>query len=279
METIVNGCRIYYETMGEGPALVILHGGPGLGDCRDQVRDYGILQDQYRLLFYDARGSGRSEEKGPYSHDQWCADLDELTRQVGIDKFALLGHSYGGIVAQEYALRHPERLTQLILVDTTPSTIENDETVARALAANLPGVEEEWLRRLFEGKVASNEEMRQMWWGILPLYFEGEFDPVAAEEATNQIYFHYQTHNYAFAVNQPAYDVRPKLGSLKVPTLIICGVNDWVTPLAKSEEIQSLIPGSELVVFHHSGHMPMVEESEKFIGTLRSFLAKTQVQA
>src|ERR671939_10873 len=115
----VNGARLYYETHGpeDAPALVILHGGPGVGDCRDQVRDFGPLADEFRLVFYDARGSGRSEDKPPYTHDQWVADADELTRQLGIETFALLGHSYGGIVAQEYAIAHPERLRGLILVD------------------------------------------------------------------------------------------------------------------------------------------------------------------
>src|SRR5215210_2521163 len=150
MEATVNGVRLYYETFGDqnAPAVVILHGGPGLGDCRDQIRDLGALQDEFRLLFYDARGSGRSEEKPPYTHDQWAADIDELTRQVGIDRFALIGHSYGGIVAQEYALRHQDRLVGLVLVDTAASTVDNEESIRRALAAGLPGIVEDWLRRL-----------------------------------------------------------------------------------------------------------------------------------
>lgn len=106
MEATVNGARLYYETLGDEstPALVLLHGGPGVGDSRDQVRDYGALQNEFRLLFYDARGSGRSEDRPPYTHAQWVDDVDVLTRQVCIDRFTLLGHSYGGIVAQEYAL-------------------------------------------------------------------------------------------------------------------------------------------------------------------------------
>jgi proline-specific peptidase len=273
-EATVNGARLYYEVHGpeDAPALVILHGGPGVGDCRDQVRDYSSLADEFRLLFFDARGSGRSEEKPPYTHPQWVADVDELTRQVGIDKFALLGHSYGGIVAHEYVLAHPERLTQLILVDTTADTVENEETVRRALAANLPGIEEDWLRELFEGRVKSNEQMRDMWELLLPLYFEGPFDPALPKQIADDTYFHCETHNYAFSVNNPAYDVRSRLGEVKVPTLVICGGNDWITPLKKSEEIVSLIPNSRLEVFEHSGHMPMIEESEKFLSVLRSFL-------
>ncbi|HEY1367358.1 MAG TPA: alpha/beta fold hydrolase [Gaiellaceae bacterium] len=273
-QATVNGATLHVETLGppDGAPLAILHGGPGLGDCRDQLRDYGPLQDEFRLLFYDARGSGRSEERPPYTHEQWAADVDELTRQQGFDRFGLLGHSYGGIVAMEYVVRHPERLTHLILVDTTPATVENEESIRRALAAGLPGIEEGWLRKLFEGRVDSNEEMRGMWEALLPLYFEGEFDPALPKQMADRTFFHYATHNFAFSVNNPSYDVRGRLGDVDVPTLVICGANDWITPLTTSKEIASLIPGSLLEVFEHSGHMPMIEENEKFVAVVRDFL-------
>ena len=270
----VNGARLYYETHGpdDAPAVVILHGGPGVGDCRDQVRDYGALADEFRLLFYDARGSGRSEDVPPYTHEQWVADADELTRQLGFEEFALLGHSYGGIVAQEYVLRHPERVRQLVLVDTSPSTVENEETIQRALAAGLPGIEEDWLRKLFEGRVDSDQEMHGMWEQLLPLYFEGPFDPALPKQIADDTFFHHATHNHAFSVNNPAFDVRERLAEVSAPTLVMCGGNDWITPLPKSEAIVSLIPDARLEVFEHSGHMPMVEEPEKFLTVLRGFL-------
>jgi proline iminopeptidase len=270
----VNGAQLYCETLGaeDAPVLVILHGGPGVGDCRDQVRDYGPLADEFRLVFYDARGSGRSEDKPPYTHEQWVADVDELTRQLGIETFALLGHSYGGIVAQEYAVAGGERLRQLILVDTAASTVENEASIRRALEAKLPGIEEDWLRKLFEGRVDSDEEMHGMWEALLPLYFDGPFDPALPKQMADDTYFHHATHNFAFSVNNPNYDVRDRLPAVDVPTLVICGGNDWITPLAKSKEIVSLIAGSRLEVFDNSGHMPMLEEPEKFITILRGFL-------
>jgi proline-specific peptidase len=271
---VVHGAQLYCETLGreDAPVLVILHGGPGVGDCRDQVRDCGPLADEFRLVFYDARGSGRSEDKPPYTHGQWVADVDGLTRQLGIETFALLGHSYGGIVAQEYVVAGAERLRQLILVDTSPSTVENEVSIRRALEAGLPGIEEGWLRKLFEGRVDSDEEMHGMWEALLPLYFDGPFDPALPRQMADDTYFHHATHNFAFSVNNPTYDVRDRLPAVDVPTHVICGGNDWITPLEKSEEIVSLIPNSRLEVFDKSGHMPMMEESEKFIDVLRGFL-------
>jgi proline iminopeptidase len=277
-ELTINGARLWYELLGPdgAPAVAILHGGPGVGDCRDQVRDYGALADEFRLLFYDARGSGRSADVPPYTHEQWVADLDELTRRLGIETFALLGHSYGGIVAQEYAIAHPERLRQLILVDTSPSTVENEESIRRALAAGRPDIEEGWLRTLFEGRVESDEQMRGMWESLLPLYFDGPYDPGLPKQKADDTYFHYATHNYAFSVNNPAFDVRDRLPQVRVPTLVMCGASDWITPLAKSQEIAALIPASRLEVFDHSGHMPMFEEPERFQAVLRAFLSEAR---
>jgi pimeloyl-ACP methyl ester carboxylesterase len=268
---VVNGARLHVEVYGpeDALALVVLHGGPGVGDCRDHVRDLGALADEYRLVFYDARGSGRSEDVPPYTHEQWVADLDELTRQLGIETFALLGHSYGGIVAQEYALTHPDRLRALILGDTAASTVDNEESIRRALAPGLPGIEEGWLRRLFEGRVESNQEIDAMWRALRPLYFDGPMDSAQLDRET---YFHYATHNFAFSVNNPAFDVRDKLPEMRIPTLVMCGANDWITPLKRSQEIAALIPGSRLEVFERSGHMPMAEERERCVSVVRAFL-------
>jgi proline iminopeptidase len=115
--------------------------------------------------------------------------------------------------------------------------------------------------------------MREMWELLLPLYFEGPFDPSLPKEMAAQTYFHHETHNYAFSVNNPNYDVRARLGEIRVPTLVICGGKDWITPLSTSEQIVAGIAGSRLEVFDKSGHMPMLEEPEKFISVLRSFLA------
>ena len=84
---------------------------------------------------------------------------------------------------------------------------------------------------------------------------------VAAEGDGGADVFHHQTHNYAFSVNNPSYDVRPLLGGIRVPTLVICEANDRITPLAESEEIAARIPDSRLEVFESSGHMPAVESS------------------
>jgi proline iminopeptidase len=276
LETTVNGVRLFHELIGpsDAPALVALHGGPGVGDSRDQARDLAPLGDEYTVLTYDARGSGRSADGPPYTHAQWVDDLDSLTRALGIERFALLGHSYGGILAQEYALAHQDRLTRLLLVDTTPSSIENAPTIERALAAGLPGIEEAWLYKLFEGRLESNAEFRDMWELLLPLYYVGEMPAGLAKQLADDTYFHYATHNVAFSAGDPRFDLRPRLGEITVPVLAVCGANDWITPLALSEEIVAAVADGRVEVFSASGHMPMLEEPERFVSVVRAFLAE-----
>jgi proline iminopeptidase len=86
--------------------------------------------------------------------------------------------------------------------------------------------------------------------------------------------FRAETHNIAFSQNLPHYDLRDRLHTIQVPTLVVVGRHDWITPVASSEEIVSLIPNAELVVFENSGHSPQLEENEKFVKTVRDFLRR-----
>jgi proline iminopeptidase len=86
------------------------------------------------------------------------------------------------------------------------------------------------------------------------------------------IRFRHRTHNYAFSVNQPSFDIVGRLQSITVPTLVLVGRHDWITPLQASEEIARHIPNGRLVIFDKSGHAPQVEERERFLGEVRAFL-------
>jgi proline iminopeptidase len=86
--------------------------------------------------------------------------------------------------------------------------------------------------------------------------------------------FRAETHNAAFSTAVPAYDLRDRLHEIRVPTLIVVGRHDWITPVEASEEMAAGIPGAELVIFEHSGHSPQLEESERFLAVVRDFLTR-----
>jgi proline-specific peptidase len=274
VETI-NGVKLHVESQGTGPAILTLHGAPGLGSRHDDVAVWKpIAEDGYQVISYDQRGSGASDLAPPFSHEQLVADAEALRKNLGLGKIVLSGHSYGGFLAQEYALRHPENLAGLILGDTAASSAFQDRSMQRALGSGLPGITPEGLKRLFGGDTHSDEEFRQMYKAILPLYTESPPPPEAIDKEIAAIPFHYQTHNWAFSRNQPAFDLRAQLKKIRVPTLVMVGRKDWITPVEAAEEIARGIAGSRLVIFERSGHGPQHEENEKYLATVREFLSR-----
>lgn len=269
----VNGTRLYYEVEGSGPPLMLVHGGPGLSDHRANKSTHAALADQFTLIYFDLRGCGQSAQMPPdtYTHENFALDVEGLRQHLGLAKMALLGRSYGGYIAQEYAIRFQEKLTHLVLCDTAAWNGFRHLAMERALAANLPGVDYTMLDRLFAGQMRDNDEFREAYLAIVPLYYDHIDVEPARERARTQTYF-FETHNACFSRAQQNFDIRADLGKLRVPTLVIVGRHDWITPLPAAEEIASLIPGSRLEIFEHSGHAPQVEESEKYLATVRDFL-------
>jgi proline-specific peptidase len=273
MHATLNGVDLYYEVMGSGTPLIAVHGGPGLSDNRGYVQWLRPLTDTFQVVSYDLRGCGKSGHApdGSYSHADFVADLDALREHLGFEQFALLGTSYGGFISLEYALRHGERLTHLLLQDTAPS--HHNETAARenALKSGLPGISTEQLDRLFGGRVASDDELRTSFGAILPLY-RTTTDVESDDEQLDEIVFRYETHNFAFSRNIPQYDVRDRLSEIRAPTFVMVGRHDWITPVDQAEFLASHIPGARLAIFEHSGHGPMIEENDTFIACVREFV-------
>jgi proline-specific peptidase len=275
MYATLNGIRIFYTVEGAGATLICVHGGPGMSDHRGYARWLAPLADDYQLVLYDLRGCGQSGDApdDSYSHADFVADLDALRAHVGAERIALLGTSYGGFIALEYALRHPDRLSHLILVDTAPSYDHHDHAVQNALNSGLPGIDPVMLDQLFSGKMRDDDHFRAAFAAIQPLYRVTP-NPEADAERLAAIVFRYRTHNCAFSRNLPSYDLRHRLGQIQAPTLVLCGRHDWITPLDQSEYMAQHIPGAQLVVFDRSGHGPMSEENAAFLAAVRGFLAR-----
>jgi len=269
----VDDVRLRVHVRGDGPPIYAHHGAPGLGTHATPARAFGPLADAYRVVTFDARGSGESGAVPPYTHERWVADLDGLRETFGDERIVLTGGSYGGYVALEYVLAHPERVSHLILRDTAAS--HRFEAAARrnalARADEFPDIDEELLDRLFSGRVGSDAEFARGFAAIAPLY-DANYDPEKVAARVRSATFRAETHNAAFSRNMPGFDLTGRLHEIRVPTLITVGRHDWITPVAASEELAAGIAGSELVIFEASGHSPQLEENERFIAVVRDFL-------
>jgi proline iminopeptidase len=271
----INGNRLAVEVLGpdDAPVLIAHHGAPGLGSRAEPRASFGRLADTYRVVVFDARGSGQSEGNGTFSHEQWAADIDGLREWAGAETIIMAGGSYGGFMAMEYAIRYPDRVRALVLRDTSPDNSHEERALANALASSRVTVDREKLDRIFAGTVRDDDDLRDCWREILPLY-DFDYDPAAVARKVEETPYRYQAHNYAFSTNIPNYDLKPALPGISCPTLITVGRTDWITPVECSETIAGLIPDSRLVVFEKSGHSPQIEEAEAWTNVVRAFLAE-----
>ncbi|MEM9561620.1 MAG: alpha/beta fold hydrolase [Actinomycetota bacterium] len=266
-ELTVDDTTLFVETAGSGPPLVLLHGGLGLDHTYFRPT-FDQLADRATLVYYDHRGNGRSakpaDDGAEMTLDRLVDDTVALLDALGFDRATVLGHSYGGFLAQLLAIAHPERLSGLVLVDTVPAfdyqpePSGTDEQLAAFGAA-------------FSGPMADDATWRQTWSMIWPMYFH-RFD---ADEAAR---IDAGTHYAADAWNTSAgllatFNTIDQLPGVDVPTLVVGGRHDFITPPGPgAERLASLLPRAELALFEDSGHYPFVEQEAEFFARLRAFL-------
>jgi len=277
MRVAINGNELEIEVFGEDPDLPVMivhHGAPGLGSRAEPKSGYAAFRDRCRVVTFDARGSGESGGKPPFTHEQWVADVDAIRQWMGVDRFVMAGGSYGGFIAMEYAWRHPERLLALILRDTAADNAFRAGFTRAFLESDRVDLDPDLIHRVERGEVRSDEEFREFWRKALRIYAH-TYDPEAVEARAAATPYRYETHNFAFSKNVPAYDIKDRLERITCPTLVVVGRSDPVTPVWCSEAIVQRIKGARLEIFEKSGHSPPLEEPEKFQQIVRAFLDET----
>ena len=275
----VNGTRLYYEVRGQGIPMMMMHGGPGL-DHTYFLPWFDPVCAQMELIYYDHRRNGRSERPqsmAEISHDTWIADADALRAQLSYDRIILFGHSYGGALALEYALKYGDHLAGLVLCCTAPTfdyldvILENAK--ARGTAEQLKAIE-----AVLSGTIHEDAEWQKMWMTYLPLYFK-EYDPSVGTAMDRRTVYSVAAQNHANTHCLPCFNMLDRLGMITTPTLVISGREDWITPPAQAgERIHAGLPNSESVVFEESGHFPFIEETGPFTKLIADWIAGLQRQ-
>ncbi len=273
MQTQINGNEVYYTTNGQGRPMLLMHGGSGLDHT--YFRPWlDTLSDQVQLIYYDQLGQGRSTRPQSYegiSMGTWADEADALRASLGHERIILLGHSFGGFIAQEYALRHGDHLEGLILCDTAPVLDYQDVIMANAQSRGTP----EQVQAVIAGlsaPVADDASFQQLLTTILPLYFN-TYDPEVGKQMDDAIQYSAQGFNQGMGVCLPTFNVLSRLGEITVPTLIMAGRHDWITPPAQgAERLHAGLPNAKLVIFEESGHFPFIEEHDKFVHAVRDWL-------
>jgi proline iminopeptidase len=263
----MNGTQIWYEQLGNGPVRLMMHG--GLGFDHTYFRPgFDVLADGHQVVYYDHRGNGRSGRPPleTVSIEQLADDAAGLLDHLGVERATLIGHSYGGFVAQEFALRHPGRLGGLVLIDTTPGQLGDGESADD----QGPPPPAEFLE-LTSVPPATDEDFAAMGTKVLPFYFHHP-ENVDIEGQFADTIFTASTMVHSMTIIN-AWSVTDRLRDITAPTLMLCGRHDIVTSFPQAERIAARIPGADLEIFEHSGHFPWLEEPDAFFDTLGTWLA------
>ena len=281
---------LFYEAVGRGEPLVVVHGGPGAS--HDYFLPYLMpLARENRLIFIDERGSGKSEKLDDpkrYTVAAMADDVEAVRQALKLGTINLLGHSYGGVLAQEYALKYPKALRHLVLCSTFHSTAALNkvfEDMKKAMPAELreriAKMEGEGLYghgKDYQKGRYTDDYMTAAWGeGYFPYLYvrkpDPNFDPTSSGNMSWDLYREMWGSHGEFVIdgNLVSAEYADRLPSLKVPTLITVGDHDESAP-SIARTMQSLIPGSKLVVFPESGHMTFVDQPALFISAVNGFL-------
>jgi len=284
-----HGVLIYYMTVGRGVPMLIVHGGPGAS--HDYFLPYLLpLARHNRLIFIDERGSGKSEHledpKG-YTVENMVEDVEAVRQGLALGKIILLGHSYGGVLAQAYALKYQSKLTHLILASTFPSTKQMNEVFVRMKEKMSPDLRERIDTMEKKGLFGqgldyrknryTDEYMIAAWGeGYFPYLYENRpdpnYDPVQTPNSWD-LYREMWGSDGEFVIdgNLKSVEYVERLPTIHIPTLIIAGDHDECDP-SLSEEMHEKISGSQLVILPKSGHMTFVDQPHLFIWAVDTFL-------
>lgn len=280
----VENASLHYRQLGTGPALVVLHGGPDF-DFNYLLPDLDRLSSDFRLITYDQRGRGRSAD-GVRPEDvtlpSEIADLDRVREHFHLDAVAVLGHSWGALLAMEYAIRHPDRVSHLILANTASASHQDFLLLRREIVSRRPREDAERMKSL----AASS------------LYIQGDPETVASyyrvhfrtalkrpehlERLMNQLTRGFTREGIlkARAIEDrlyretwlaPGYDLFPELRRLTIPTLVIHGDHDLI-PVACAERVAEAIPGARFALLENCGHFPFLESPERFEAEIRGLV-------
>lgn len=275
--------KLFYQKFGSGIPIIVLHGGPGL-DQNYLLPQMLELAKDHEVIFYDQRGSGKSLETEINStyinFDQFTKDLETLRNHLGLNKFVLLGHSWGGFLAMNYSVTYPEHIGALILLNTAPADFKGQQAFIDEFSKKTQPIEDQ-IMPLFnyqDFEKLKSSEISELYRKMFSVYFYNPKDAAVLtlnmSEVSARSGFKVMEEMANTSWFKPDINLFPQLKKLNVPTLIVHG-NEDIVPLWTAQEIKEAIPGAQMESLEQSGHFPYIEKPKQLFLLLRSFLSKT----
>jgi proline iminopeptidase len=270
----IRGAFLFLKVVGHGYPLVIMHGGPGA----DHTTMLALrpLADHFTLVFYDHRCNGRSKgaEVTSMTWENLTADADALRQTLGFDKWAVLGHSFGGMVALEYALRYPQSLSHLMLLDTCGDIRWAQEKAPEILAqrGHSPDVVKT-AQRFLNGQIAPREMLPSL------IKLGSAYNPhTSLRQLPHMLVsglgarLRPEALIFGFSQSLRGWNVMDRLSEIQVPTLVLAGRDDFQFPPEHQTALAAGIPNARLVIIERAGHNAHQEQPAEVIRAVRAFI-------
>ncbi len=287
----INGAKLWVVIVGKGEPLIIIPGGPGDNHLGYRSFDSLSVKGNIQLIYFDAFGRGKSDTAKnvkEYTLARDIEDIEGLRKALHFTKVNLLGHSYGSLVAQGYAIKYGQNTSHLIIADGFHSYAmwqENDDNSNHEIKTNYPEVWEELMAIRKKGAVSSDDNHQDIYgrvpYGFLYAYNPENFLPHGNRKPypnrfNTKLYYQMVGRDGDFIVGNDIgkFDFRKQLKNLKMPVLIVTGRYDHVAVPWMEVQYKKFCPQAQFVMFEKSGHNPQVEEPEKEFPLIVEFLKK-----
>jgi proline iminopeptidase len=279
----VNGVKLWYESEGSGPPLVLIAGGPGLSHSYLHPH-FSMLATSYRVIYYDAFGTGQSDrahDPHEYTFSRDVENLEGLRKALGLGKINVLGHSYGGMVAQAYALRYPDSVQKLILVDASwggEMSQAHRDNANYEIRNQYPESFEKRMKMHERGLLSCSEEYGKVDDAneLFLLFYNTSASEklIHAEPGNDEVFcaLNGDDPDFVEGGDLGKLDFRLQLKDLKMPMLIMAGRFDRIMFPRYSMQFKTYAPQAQFVMFEKSGHFPFIEEPEQFFTVSKDFL-------
>ncbi len=271
--------RLFYQIFGQGDPIVILHGGPGLDQTYLQPQMLELAKD-HQVIFYDQRGSGQSLQTAMIPRyvnlEQFTNDINDLRTELKLKKITLIGHSWGGLLALNYAHQYPKTVSHLILLNSAPADDKGNNAFLDEFNKRTAGIKNK-IKPFFnynDFEKLSVDQITQIYKDIFTVYFYNQknIDQLTLNFNKDSALSGFKVMNM---IGSPIKDGKflKSLHTLKVPTLIIHGEQDVIS-VNSARKIQTTIPNAQGIYLAECGHFSYIEKPDEVFKAIRAFLGK-----
>lgn len=269
----IRGASLFVQVVGQGYPLLLMHGGPGLDHT--SLLPLKPCADQFTMVFYDHRCNGRSGgvDVSSMTWENLTADADALRQMLGFDKWAVLGHSFGGMVALEYALRYPSSLSHLILMDTGGDICQMQRNAPEILARRGFSADAvQAVHRFFTGQLTPKEVLPLSLKFATAYYFNSSRWTFLRDMVLgHDLKMRPEASVFGYSRLLLNWTVMDRLSEIKVPALVMTGREDFLFPPEHLVALADGLPNAKMEIIECAGHETPREQPAQVIRAIRDF--------